>query len=166
MICDQLTRLSEDTSMVAAVDTYAPSNKCLDVAGSANVQRAIGEGRTLYAVFTVTNTYGGASGGLILAVRGATATSGGSGSEVLASPVDLSRLYISSISLVTTGKRFVIPLPPITSLISVSGTLTHRFIDCATLAYGSASTGGRMTIDIVTDIQGANVAYPSGIKFS
>lgn len=143
MITDKLLRVSEDQS-VALTDTSAVSTNTVDL-GTA---RDMGEGRDLFAVFTATT-----------AIAGGTSTKF---EVIVASDAALTSdiVVIGSTGAVATasiGAQQVVRFNP---LIASKG---QRYLGTRYTVVGTNSAG-KVTADIVTDIQDGKKFYASGFS--
>ena len=144
MITDKLLRLSEDQAVTAT----AVSTNTIDL----GTDRDIGEGRELYMVFTVTTTFatltsltfniitddnaGLASGKVIASTGAITLASGG----------------------LAAGKQYAMRIPP-----DIAGK-AERYLGASFTVGGSNATAGKVTTDIVLDIQDGKKYYASGFS--
>ena len=143
MITDKLLRVSEDQS-VALTDTSAVSTNTVDL-GTA---RDMGEGRDLFAVFTATT-----------AIAGGTSTKF---EVIVASDAALTSdiVVIGSTGAVATasiGAQQVVRFNPLI------GSKGQRYLGTRYTVVGTNSAG-KVTADIVTDIQDGKKFYASGFS--
>ena len=143
MITDKLLRVSEDQS-VALTDTSAVSTNTVDL-GTA---RDMGEGRDLFAVFTATT-----------AIAGGTSTKF---EVIVASDAALTSdiVVIGSTGAVATasiGAQQVVRFSPLI------GSKGQRYLGTRYTVVGTNSAG-KVTADIVTDIQDGKKFYASGFS--
>ena len=143
MITDKLLRVSEDQS-VALTDTSAVSTNTVDL-GTA---RDMGEGRDLYAVFTATT-----------AIAGGTSTKF---DVIVASDAALTTdiVVIGSTGAVATasiGAQQIVRFNPLV------GSKGQRYLGTRYTVVGTNSAG-KVTADVVTDIQDGKKFYASGFS--
>lgn len=142
MITDALLRVSEDQAVTAS----AVSTNTIDL----GVARDMGEGRDLYMVFTVTTTFAtltsltfqivtddnaSLSSPKVIAATGAVTLSGGG---------------------LAAGSQHVLRIPP-----EIAGK-GEQYLGAQYTVGGSNATAGKVTTDIVLDIQDGRKAYASG----
>ena len=143
MITDKLLRVSTDQS-VALTDTSAVSTDTIDL----GVARDMGEGRDLYAVFTATT-----------AIAGGTSTQ----FEVIAASnaaLSADVVVIGSSGAIATadiGAQQVVRFNPLIA------KLGQRYLGMRYTVVGTNSAG-KVTADIVTDIQDGKKFYASGFS--
>lgn len=142
MITDALLRVSEDQAVTAS----AVSTNTIDL----GVARDMGEGRDLYMVFTVTTTFAtltsltfqivtddnaSLSSPKVIAATGAVTLAGGG---------------------LAAGSQHVLRIPP-----EIAGK-GEQYLGAQYTVGGSNATAGKVTTDIVLDIQDGRKAYASG----
>lgn len=142
MITDALLRVSEDQAVTAS----AVSTNTIDL----GVARDMGEGRDLYMVFTVTTTFAtltsltfqivtddnaSLSSPKVIAATGAVTLAGGG---------------------LAAGQQHVLRIPP-----EIAGK-GEQYLGAQYTVGGSNATAGKVTTDIVLDIQDGRKAYASG----
>lgn len=143
MITDKFLRVSTDQE-IKLTDTSAVSTDTIDL-GTA---RDMGEGRDLFAVFTVTT-----------AIAGGTSTQ----FEVIAaSDASLSADIVSlgstgAVATAAIGSQQVVRINPLI------GKLGQRYLGMRYTVVGTNSAG-KVTADIVTDIQDGKKYYASGFS--
>lgn len=153
MITDALLRLSEDQAVTASA--YSTNTIDLgqeDTVGSSTVTRTrdVGEGRELYMVFTVTETFATLTSLAFEIVQSANANL--SSHTTLASTGAIA----TPATNLTAGKQFVLKIPP---QIASQGV---RYLGARYTVAGSNATAGKVTTDIVLDIQDGKKYYDSG----
>ena len=158
MITDQLLRLSEDQAVTAS----AYSTNTIDLGQEDVVNplaspptkvtrtRDIGEGRELYMVFTVTETFATLTSLAFEIVQSANANL--SSHTTLASTGAIA----TPATNLAAGKQFVLKIPP---QIASQGV---RYLGARYTVAGSNATAGKVTADIVLDIQDGKKFYDSG----
>jgi len=161
MITDQLLRLSEDQAVTAsAYSTNTIDLGQVDTVGDATIgavetytrTRDIGEGRELYMVFTVTETFATLTSLAFEIVQSANANL--SSHTTLASTGAIA----TPATNLAAGKQFVLKIPP---QIASQGA---RYLGARYTVAGSNATAGKVTADIVLDIQDGKKFYDSGFK--
>lgn len=141
MITDKLLRVSTDQE-IKLTDTSAVSTDTIDL----SVARDIGEGRDLYAVFSITTP-----------IAGGTSTQ----FEVIAaSDAALTTDIVSlgstgAVATASIGSQQVIRINPLL------GKLGQRYLGMRYTVVGTNSAG-KVTADIVADIQDGKKFYASG----
>lgn len=142
MITDALLRVSD----AQAVTASAVSTNTIDL----GVARDIGEGRDLYMVFTITETFATLTSLTFNIVTDDNAA--------LSSPTVIGAtgaITLASGNL-AAGKQHVVRIPP---AIAAKG---ERYLGASYTVGGSSATAGKVTTDIVLDIQDGRKAYASG----
>ena len=144
MIIDKLLRVSEDQAVTAT----AVSTDKIDL-GTA---RDIGEGQSLYVVFTVTEVFATLTSLTFEVVTDDNAA--------LSSPT-----VIASSGAITlaggglaAGKQHVVQIPP------QIGSLSERYLGARYTVGGSSATTGKVTADIVLNIQDGKKFHTSGFS--
>lgn len=142
MVTDKLLRVSEDQAVTAS----AVSTNTVDL----SVARDIGEGRDLFMVFTVTETFTTLTSLTFQFVTDDNAS--------LSSPT-----VVASTGAITlaggglaAGKQHVVRIPP------QIGSKGERYIGAQYTVGGSNAGAGKVTTDIVLDIQDGKKFYASG----
>lgn len=152
---------SGGTAAYPAANTVAYSPDYIDL----SVARDIGEGQTVYAHIHVTESFTG-SGVLGVSLVTAPSYAEASVNTVIAGSLGLCQSATGSAANLTqlvAGQKYVIPL----TLSTVNNGFRYMYV----VFYGfvSAMTAGKMTIDIVKDVQTASTAsaniYPSSVSF-
>ena len=146
MITDALLRVSD----AQAVTATAVSTNTIDL-GSA---RDIGEGKTMYMVFTLTETFATLTSLTFEIVTDDNAS--------LSSPAAIAAtgaITLASGNL-AAGKQHVVRIP---AQIASKG---ERYLGARYTVGGSSATAGKVTADIVLDIQDGKKAYASGFSVS
>ena len=156
MITDALLRLSEEQAITAtAFSTNTIDLGQVDVvdpiAGTTVTRtRDVGMGRDLYVVFTVNETF--------LTLTGLTFEIVQSANADLSSPdplVDTGEITLASGGL-AAGKQVFLKIPP---QFASQGA---RYLGARYTVNGSNATAGKVTADIVLDIQDGKKFYDSG----
>lgn len=144
MITDKLLRVSEDQAVTAS----AVSTNTIDL----SVARDMGEGRDLFMVFTVTETFTTLTSLTFQFVTDDNAS--------LSSPT-----VVASTGAITlaggglaAGKQHVVRIPP------QIGSKGERYIGAQYTVGGSNAGAGKVTTDIVLDIQDGKKFYASGFS--
>ena len=142
MITDIFLRCSTDQAITAT----AVSTDKIDL-GTA---RDIGEGKPLYMVFTVTQTF--------LTLTSLTFNIVTDDDAALGSPTV--RTSTGAITLASgglaAGKQYALQIPP------MIGSLGERYLGATYTVGGSSATAGKVTCDIVETIQDGTKYYASG----
>lgn len=144
MITDALLRVSADQAVTAT----AVSTDKIDL----SVARDIGEGRPLYFVFTVTETF--------LTLTSLTFEVVTDDNASLSSPAvigDTGAITLASGNL-AAGKQHIVVIPP------QIASLGERYLGARYTVGGSNATAGKVTADIVLDIQDGRKFYASGFS--
>jgi len=144
MITDKLLRVSEDQAVTAS----AVSTDKIDL----GVARDIGEGRALYMVFTITETFATLTNLTFQVVTDDNAS--------LSSPTVIAStgaITLASGNL-AAGKQHIVVIPP---QIASKG---ERYIGAQYTVGGSSASAGKVMTDIVMDIQDGRKYYASGFS--
>ena len=144
MIIDNNLRVSTDQAVTAS----AVSTDCIDLSQA----RDIGEGKPLYAVFTVTTTFATLTS-LTLNVVADTAAGLGSATVLTSSAA----ITLASGGL-AAGKQYVLVVPP--ALASTG----KRYLGASYTVGGSNATAGKVTCDFVECIQDGMKFHASGFS--
>lgn len=139
MITDKFLRVSEDQ----AITGDAASTNTIDL-GTA---RDIGEGKPLFAVFTVTEAFNNLTSILLEVVSSAAAD--------LSSPQILSMQSVLLAGL-TVGSQYTVVIPPQVA------SLGKRYLGAYYDVTGTNPSTGKITCDIVEGIQDGKKSYASG----
>lgn len=139
MITDKFLRVSEDQAITAD----AASTNTIDLSQA----RDIGEGQPLYMVFTVTEAFNNLTSILLEVVASAAAD--------LGTPQILSMQNVLLAGL-TVGSQYTVVIPP------QIGSLGKRYLGAYYDVTGTAPSTGKITADIVTNIQDGKKNYASG----
>lgn len=143
MITDYNLRVSTDQAITGTAYSTGSVDK--------KVAMDIGEGRNLYMVFTVTEVFNILTNLVITCVEDTLATLGGTNTVLATSaPILLASLKV--------GYQVVLPIPPI---IASKGL---RYLGAKYTVNGSDPSTGKITADIVTDIQDGRKYYASGFS--
>lgn len=144
MITDKLLRVSEDQAVTAT----AVSTDKIDL-GTA---RDIGEGRDLFVVFTITETFATLTSLTFQVVTDDNAS--------LSSPTVIGATGAITLASgdLAAGKQHIVRIPP---LIASKG---ERYLGTQYTVGGSSATAGKVTTDIVLDIQDGRKYYASGFS--
>ena len=139
MITDKFLRVLEDQ----AITGDAASTNTIDL----SVARDIGEGEQLYMVFTVTEAFNNLTSILLEVI--------GSASADLSTP---SILAMQSVALagLTVGAQFTVVIPPQVA------SLGKRYLGAYYDVTGTAPSTGKITADIVKNLQDGKKFYASG----
>lgn len=141
MITDKFLRVSEDQAITAD----AASTNTIDL----SVARDIGEGTPLYMVFTVTQAFNNLTSALLEVVI--------SDNADLSSPQILAMQNVLLAGL-TLGAQFTVVIPPQVA------SLGKRYLGAYYDITGTAPSTGKITADIVTNIQDGKKPYASGFS--
>jgi len=139
MITDKFLRVSEDQAITAS----AASTNTIDLSQA----RDIGEGKPLYAVFTVTQAFNNLTSILLEVVT--------SDNADLSSPVIQSMQSVLLAGL-TVGSQYTVVVPP------QIASLGKRYLGAYFAVTGTAPSTGKVTVDFVESIQDGKKSYASG----
>lgn len=139
MITDKFLRVSEDQ----AITGDAASTNTIDLSQA----RDIGEGKPLYAVFTVTQAFNNLTSMLMEIVI--------SDNADLSSPTILS-MQNALLAGLTVGAQFTVVVPP------QVGSLGKRYLGAYFDVTGTNPSTGKVTVDFVEGIQDGKKSYASG----
>jgi hypothetical protein len=139
MITDKLLRVSEDQAITAD----AASTNTIDL----SVARDMGEGKPLYAVFTVTEAFNNATSVALQVITSAAAD--------LGTPTVRATQTVLLAGL-TLGAQYVLVLPP------AIASLGQRYLGAYFDVTGTAPSTGKVTVDFVETIQDGKKFYASG----
>lgn len=144
MIIDKLLRVSEDQAVTAT----AVSTDTIDL-GTA---RDIGEGRDLFVVFTVTEVFATLTSLTFEVITSAAAA--------LSSPTVIGATGAITLAGggLAAGKQHVVQIPP------QIASLGQRYLGARYTVGGSPATTGKVTADIVLDIQDGRKFHASGFS--
>ena len=143
MITDALLRLSADQAVTAS----AVSTNTIDLSQI----RDIGEGKPLYMVFTITETFATLTSLAFNVVTDDNAS--------LSSPAVINTVSVTLASGgLAAGQQHVLQIPPAIASIG------ERYLGATYTVGGSSATAGKITADIVTNIQDGKKFYPSGFS--
>lgn len=144
MITDALLRVSE----AQAVTATAVSTNTIDL----GVARDIGEGQSLYMVFTITEPFATLTSLTFQIVTDDNAA--------LSSPVVIAAsgtITLASGNL-ASGKQHIVRIPPLISSVG------ERYMGAQYTVAGPSATAGKVTTDVVTDIADGKKFYASGFS--
>lgn len=141
MITDKLLRVSEDQAITAD----AASTNTIDLGTATD----IGEGKTLFMVFTVTEAFNNATSVALQVITSASAN--------LGTPTVRTAQTIALAGL-TLGAQVALPIPP------AIGSLGQRYLGAYYDVTGTAPSTGKITADIVEAIQDGKKFYASGFS--
>lgn len=139
MITDKFLRVSEDQ----AITGDAASTNTIDL----SVARDIGEGKQLFAVFTVTEAFNNATSVAMQVITSAAAN--------LGTPTVIAAQTVALAGL-TLGAQFTVALPP------QIGSLGQRYLGAYFDVTGTNPSTGKVTVDFVETIQDGKKSYASG----
>lgn len=143
MIIDDLLRVSEDQAITAS----AVSTDKIPL----SVARDMGEGTPLYMVFTVTETF--------LTLTSLTFNVVTDNDSALGSPTVLASKAVTLASGgLAAGQQHVLQIPP------TIASLGEAYLGATYTVGGSSATAGKITADVVTQIQDGKKFYPSGFS--
>ena len=141
MITDALLRLSTDQAVTAS----AVSTNTIDLSQA----RDIGEGKPLYMVFTITETFATLTSLAFNVVTDDNAS--------LSSPAVINTVSVTLASGgLAAGKQLALPIPPL------KGSKGERYLGASFTVSGSNATAGKITTDIVETFQDGQKYYASG----
>jgi hypothetical protein len=141
MITDKYLRLSENQAVTAS----AVTTNTVDLSQA----RDIGEGKPLYMVFTITETFATLTSLAFNVVTDDNAS--------LSSPTVINTVSVTLASGgLAAGKQIVLPIPPL------KGSKGERYLGASFTVGGSNATTGKITTDIVETFQGGQKYYASG----
>ena len=141
MITDKFLRVSEDQ----AITGDAASTNTIDLSQA----RDIGEGKQLFAVFTVTEAFNNLTSILLEVVTSSNAD--------LSSPTIQSMQSVLLAGL-TVGAQFTVVIPP------QIGSLGKRYLGAYYDVTGTNPSTGKITCDIVETLQDGKKFYASGFS--
>jgi hypothetical protein len=141
MITDKLLRVSEDQAVTAT----AVSTDTIDL----SIARDIGEGEALYMNFAVTTAMVGGTSVKFEVISSATAN--------LGSPTVIGSTDAIVTADLTLGRNIVVRINP------VIGSNGQRYLGARYTVVGTYSAG-RITADVVTNIQDGRSFYASGFS--
>lgn len=146
MITDDLLRVSEDQVLTGLTDTSAVSTDKIDL----SLARDIGEGEGLYMTFAITTavTVGTSTKFEVVIADDAALTTN------VESVGDSGAILTADLTL---GKLIAVPIRP------KVGSLGRRYMGARYTVVGTNSTG-KVTADIVHDIQDGKKFYASGFS--
>lgn len=145
MITDKLLRVSEDQVLTLNA-TSAVSTNTIDLSQN----RDIGEGEELYFNFAITTAVASAATSVTFEIIASDAAD-------LGTPTVLASTGAIGHASLTLGTNIVLPIPPRV------GSLGQRYIGARYTTAGNNSAGaGKVTTDVVMDIQDGKKFYASG----
>lgn len=139
MIVDQFLRVSD----AQAITADAASTNTIDLSQA----RDIGEGKPLYAVFTVTQAFNNLTSMLVEVIV--------SDNADLSSPVILA-MQNTLLAGLAVGNQYIVVVPP------QIASLGKRYLGAYYDITGTAPSTGKVTCDFTTDIQDGKKFYASG----
>lgn len=142
MITDKLLRVSEDQAVTAT----AVSTNTIDL----GVARDIGEGMDLYMVFTVTETFATLTSLTIDVITDDNAALSSGAVNASTGAITLASGGLAA------GQQYAVRINP-----DIAG-VAERYMGAKYTVSGSNATAGKITADIVTDIQDGKKSYASG----
>ena len=143
MITDDLLRISEDQAITA---TAVSTDKI-----PLSVARDVGEGKPLFFVFTVTETF--------LTLTSLTFNIVTDTDAALGSPTVLASKAVTLASGgLAAGQQHIMQVPPVIASIG------ETYLGASYTVGGSSATAGKVTADVVTEIQDGKKFYPSGFS--
>lgn len=141
MITDNLLRFSEEQ----AVTVTAISENVVDQ----GARRDVGEGQPLYVVFTINETFA--------ALTSLTIDVDASAEAALTASTSIGNVVLTlAQGELDAGKQYFIQIRP------QSASIGQQYLGVTYTVEGSAATAGKITADIVLDIQDGLKHYPSG----
>jgi hypothetical protein len=147
MITDKLLRVSEDQVLTLNA-TSAVSTNTIDLSQN----RDIGEGEELYFNFAITTAVASAATSVTFEIIASDAAD-------LGTPTVLASTGAIGYASLTLGTNIALPIPPRV------GSLGQRYIGARYTTAGNNSSGaGKVTTDVVMDIQDGKKFYPSGFS--
>lgn len=145
MITDKLLRVSEDQVLTLNA-TSAVSTNTIDLSQN----RDIGEGEELYFNFAITTAVASAATSVTFEIIASDAAD-------LSTPTVLASTGAVGYASLTLGANIALPIPPRV------GSLGQRYIGARYTTAGNNSAGaGKVTTDVVMDIQDGKKFYASG----
>jgi hypothetical protein len=145
MITDKLLRVSEDQVLTLNA-TSAVSTNTIDLSQN----RDIGEGEELYFNFAITTAVASAATSVTFEIIASDAAD-------LGTPTVLASTGAIGYASLTLGANIALPIPPRV------GSLGQRYIGARYTTAGNNSAGaGKVTTDVVMDIQDGKKFYASG----
>lgn len=145
MITDKLLRVSEDQVLTLNA-TSAVSTNTIDLSQN----RDIGEGEELFFNFAITTAVASAATSVTFEIIASDAAD-------LGTPTVLASTGAVGYASLTLGTNIALPIPPRV------GSLGQRYIGARYTTAGNNSAGaGKVTTDVVMDIQDGKKSYPSG----
>ena len=145
MITDKLLRVSEDQVLTLNA-TSAVSTNTIDLSQN----RDIGEGEELFFNFAITTAVASAATSVTFEIIASDAAD-------LGTPTVLASTGAIGYASLTLGTNIALPIPPRV------GSLGQRYIGARYTTAGNNSAGaGKVTTDVVMDIQDGKKFYPSG----
>lgn len=142
MITDKLLRVSEDQAVTAT----AVSTNTIDL----GVARDMGEGMNLYMVFTVTETFATLTSLTIDVITDDNAALSSGAVNASTGAITLASGGLAA------GQQYAVRINP-----DIAG-VGERYMGAKYTVSGSNATAGKITADIVTDIQDGKKSYASG----
>lgn len=134
-----------------AITSTAVSSDTIDL----SVAKDIGEGKSVYMVFTVTTAMDSAADGASLVVSAII-----DDDAALGSPTTLVSSGTIAEATLVAGYQIVLKLPP------VIGSLGLRYLGANYTVSGENFTSGNIICDVVLDIQDGKKYYASGVSIT
>lgn len=147
MITDKLLRVSENQAITG--DEVSDNTIDLGLAGQTLV-REIGEGKPLYMVFTITETFAKLTSLIFKIIADDDATLG---SPTVLAATDAITLASGGLA---AGKQYVLQIPP------AIASLGLQYLGASYDVTGTSPDAGKVTTDIVETIQDGRKFYKSG----
>jgi hypothetical protein len=161
MITDNLLMLSGTTSATTGVTTGQDlsqvaanyiSENVVDTGNATNIARDMGEGESLYIVFTVTEAFtsgGAATVAINCVVSPATALTGST---------TVGSVAATAVASLTLGTQFVVRINPLVASLGL------RYLGVIYTIATATTTAGAMTAYVVKDFQDGKKFYKSGFE--
>ena len=158
MITDNLLMLSGTTSATTGVTTGQDlsqvaanyiSENVVDTGNATNIARDMGEGESLYIVFTVTESFVGVGATVAIncVVSPATALTGST---------TVGSVAATAVASLTLGTQFVVRIDPLVASLGL------RYLGVIYTIATATTTAGAMTAYVVKDFQDGKKFYASG----
>ena len=160
MITDNLLMLSGTTSATTGVTTGQDlsqvaaaynSENIVDTGNATNIARDMGEGESLYIVFTVTEAFVGV--GATVAINCVV-----SAATALTTPTTVGSIAATAVGSLTLGTQFVVRINPLVASLGL------RYLGVIYTIATATTTAGAMTAYVVKDFQDGKKFYKSGFE--
>ena len=160
MITDNLLMLSGTTSATTGVTTGQDlsqvaanyiSENVVDTGNATNIARDMGEGESLYIVFTVTEAFVGV--GATVAINCVV-----SAATALTTPTTVGSIAATAVGSLTLGTQFVVRINPLVASLGL------RYLGVIYTIATATTTAGAMTAYVVKDFQDGKKFYKSGFE--